>query len=225
MLENFKSVLKTSPFKIIGLLIIGWIVMVGLNYFLNENHFFTGSRITFPISVVYFSTITFQGVLFSIFFLLTGLFALKNYHHLSILKLFIAYILLIIFGNLAQGSIHQTFLRSFLDTDFQYFHDVVKIKNGYTFISSYNEIQDTLTMHAKTHPPFAVWIQYIIYKIFNESVLGLAIGMSILSLCSFFPLVKIIDFFKIENSKRNILLLIFALIPAVNINRCCVSIF
>lgn len=217
MLENFKSVLKTSPFKIIGLLIIGWIVMVGLNYFLNENHFFTGSRITFPISVVYFSTITFQGVLFSIFFLLTGLFALKNYYHLNLIKLFIAYILLIIFGNLAQGSIHQTFLRSFLDTDFQYFHDVVKIKNGYTFISSYNEIQDTLTMHAKTHPPFAVWIQYIIYKIFNESVLGLAIGMSILSLCSFFPLVKIIDFFKIENSKRNILLLIFALIPAVNI--------
>lgn len=217
MIENFINTLKTLPYKIIILLIVGWAAMVGLNYFLNENHIFTGSRITFPISVVYFSKFTIQGILFSLVFLVVGLFVLKKYKSLNYTQLFIAYFLIILLGNLTQGSIHQTFLRSFIDTDFQYFHDVIKIENGYDFISNYNNIQDTLTMHAKTHPPFTVWVQYILYILFNKSVLGLSIAMSIIGICSFFPLLKIIQFFKIETDKSNLLILIFAFIPAVNI--------
>lgn len=217
MIENFINTLKTLPYKIIILLIVGWAAMVGLNYFLNENHIFTGSRITFPISVVYFSKFTIQGILFSLVFLVVGLFVLKQYKSLNYTQLFIAYFLIILLGNLTQGSIHQTFLRSFIDTDFQYFHDVIKIENGYDFISNYNNIQDTLTMHAKTHPPFTVWVQYILYILFNKSVLGLSIAMSIIGICSFFPLLKIIQFFKIETDKSNLLILIFAFIPAVNI--------
>ncbi len=217
MIENFKNFLKTAPLKTILLLILGWFLMVLLNYYLNEHHFFTGTRITFPISVVYFSIFSLQGIFFSFIFLAFGLYNLYHFEKLNSKMLFLVYSFAIIFGNLAQGSLHQTFLRSFIDTDFQYYHDVIKISNGFDFISSYNDIQESLTMHAKTHPPFAVWIQYVLYKITNQSVLGLAIGMSIIGLFAYFPLIKILDFFKINTSKKNLFILLFAFIPAVNI--------
>lgn len=216
MLNLLKNVIKTTPFKTIFSLIIGWIFMIFLNYYLNEHHFFTGSRITFPISVVYFSNFYLQGILFSLIFLFTGALILKYYKSLNYWSLFASYIIIIL-GNLSQGSIHYTFLRSFLDTDFQYFHDVIQIKSGSEFISNYNKTQETLTMHAKTHPPFAVWIQYIIYTLFQKSVLGLSLGLSVLGLMSFIPLYKILSYFNLENSKKNLLIIIFALIPAVNI--------
>lgn len=217
MLNQLKNVIKTTPFKVIILLIIGWIFMILLNYYLSNHHFFTGSRITFPISVVYFSKFTLQGILFSFIFLFTGILLLNNYKKLNYWSLFSSYIIIILLGNLSQGSLHYTFLRSFIDTDFQYFHDVIQIKNGYDFIAHYNTIQDTLTMHAKTHPPFAVWIQYILYTFFNKSVLGLSIGLSVLGLMSFIPLYKILTYFNLEKSRKNLLIIIFALIPAVNI--------
>ena len=202
MIENFKNFLKTAPLKTILLLILGWFLMVLLNYYLNEHHFFTGTRITFPISVVYFSIFSLQGIFFSFIFLAFGLYNLYHFEKLNSKMLFLVYSFAIIFGNLAQGSLHQTFLRSFIDTDFQYYHDVIKISNGFDFISSYNDIQESLTMHAKTHPPFAVWIQYVLYKITNQSVLGLAIGMSIIGLFAYFPLIKILDFFNSNSNNK-----------------------
>ena len=154
MINELKLTIKTSPLKTIFILIFGWIIMILLNYFLNENGFFPGTRITFPISVVYFSKFTPLGILFSFVFLFSGLYILNRYKNLNTKQLIISYIVLIILGNLAQGSIHQTFYRSFIDTDFQYYHDAISIKNGFEFISNYNQIQDSLTMHAKTHPPF-----------------------------------------------------------------------
>lgn len=217
MLKNIKTILKTSPLKMIFLLIIGWFVMISLNYFSNENGYFTGSRITFPMSVVYFSKFTPIGILFSFIFLALGLYTLKGYNQLTTTKVIISYFALIILGNLSQGSIHNTFLRSFIDTDFQYYHDAIDIKNGFDFISNYIKNQDNLTMHAKTHPPFAVWIHYIFLKISNNSVFGLALLMSIIGLLSIFPLNKILNLLSIKNDKKNLLILIFALIPAINI--------
>lgn len=217
MINELKLTIKTSPLKTIFILIFGWIIMILLNYFLNENGFFTGTRITFPISVVYFSKFTPLGILFSFVFLFSGLYILNRYKNLNTKQLIISYIVLIILGNLAQGSIHQTFYRSFIDTDFQYYHDAISIKNGFEFISNYNQIQDSLTMHAKTHPPFTVWIHYIFLKVTNNSVLGLAILLSSIGLFTIVPLIKILNIFSTEKSTRNILILIFALIPAVNI--------
>ena len=150
--------------------------------------------------------------LFSFIFLFTGILLLNNYKKLNYWSLFSSYIIIILLGNLSQGSLHYTFLRSFIDTDFQYFHDVIQIKNGYDFIAHYNTIQDTLTMHAKTHPPFAVWIQYILYTFFNKSVLGLSIGLSVLGLMSFIPLYKILTYFNLEKSRKNLLIIIFTIL-------------
>lgn len=212
-----KNILKATPIITISLLIIGWIIMLFLNYYLNKNNHFTGSRITFPISVVYFSEFSLQGILFSFLFLIIGLFILNKYEKFNYWQLFFSYIILILLGNLSQSSIHYAFLRSFIDTDFQYYHDAIKVKDGYSFITSYNKIQDSLTMHAKTHPPFAVWIQYVLLRLTNYSVLGLSLCMSFIGLLSFIPLYKILNLFNIEKSKQNLLILIFSLIPAINI--------
>lgn len=218
MIENLKIIFKTSPLKTISLLILGWIIMIGLNYYLNEHHFFTGTRITFPMSVVYISEFTIFGFLFAFSFLLLGLYTLKNIEKINTNILLIVSITLIILGNFSQGSIHQIFLRSFIDTDFQYYHDAIKITNGYNFISTYLENQDQLTMHAKTHPPFTVWIHYLFLKLTNHSPLGLALFMSLVGLLPILVFNKILDIFpNLEKFNKNILLLIFVLIPAINI--------
>lgn len=188
------KIYKKTPFLLISILVLGWILMLFLNYYLNKNQIFTGTRITFPISVAYFSDFTTQGILFSICFLITGLFLLKNYEKINYYTIFPVYVSIILLGNLSQGSIHNSFLRSFIDTDFQYYHDAITVKNGYSFISSYNEVQESLTMHAKTHPPFTVWLHYVLLKLTNYSPLGLSICLSILGLLSFFPLKKILVF-------------------------------
>ncbi len=217
MKEELKKVLRTAPLKTMCLLFIGWILMVIINYFINTHFFYNGTRLTFPMSVVYINQFSVTGFFFSFLFLIFGLLVVKQYQNLSKINLILSYFILIILGNLAQGSIHQSFLRSLLDTDFQYYHDVLKVTSGYDFISHYNENQETLTMHAKTHPPFSVWLHYIIWKIANYSPLGLAYGMSILGLTAIFPYMKILDFFKIKSNHKKILILLFALLPAVNI--------
>lgn len=217
MNTQLKTFLKTAPFKIILLLILGWIFMLFLNYYITNNITFTGSRITFPISVVYFSPFYIEGILSSILFLFTGFYILKKCESFSTPMLIICYAVLILLGNFSQGSIHNIFLRSFIDTDFQYYHDAIKIKNGYDFIYNFNENQESLLMHSKTHPPFTVWLHYILLKITNNSALGLSLLMSAIGLFAIAPFIKIFNLLKISTSQRNLLLIIFAIIPAVNI--------
>lgn len=217
MNNRLKNIFNTAPFKIILFLLIGWIIMLAINYYITENITYTGSRITFPISIVYFSPFYLEGILCAILFLIFGFFVLRKCESFSTPILIICYIILILLGNFSQGSIHNIFLRSFIDTDFQYYHDAIKIDNGYDFISHFNENQENLLMHSKTHPPFAVWLHYILLKISNHSVLGLSLFMSSIGLFAIVPLIKIFSLLNVSKSYRNLLLIIFALIPAVNI--------
>ena len=217
MNNQLKNVFKTAPFKIMLLLLLGWIVMLFFNYYITENITYTGSRITFPISVVYFSPFYWQGTLWAIVFFIFGVFVLRKTESFSTPILIICYAALIFLGNFSQGSIHNTFLRSFIDTDFQYYHDAIKITNGYDFIYHFNENQGDLLMHSKTHPPFAVWLHYILLKMANNSVLGLSLMMSAIGLFAIIPLIKIFNLLNVPKSQRNLILIIFAIIPAVNI--------
>lgn len=217
MINKLKNVFNTAPLKIILLLIIGWIIMVLLNYYITENIAYTGSRITFPISVVYISPFYLEGVFFSFVFLLFGLYVLRKCENFTTPILITCYIALIVLGNFSQGSIHNIFLRSFIDTDFQYYHDAIKINSGYDFIYNFNKNQESLLMHSKTHPPFTVWLHYILLKISNNSPLGLSILMSAIGLFAIIPLIKIFNLLNVAKSQKNLLLIIFAIIPAVNI--------
>lgn len=216
-MEKLKAIARLTPYKTILLLMLGWLAMLFLNYYLNSHGYFTGSRITFPISVVYFSTFSVQGIVFALVFLLFAGFCWFNYSHLSKWGIVVSYALLILLGNLAQGSLHQTFTRAFLDTDFQYYHDAIGITNASDFLHSFNKVQDTLSMHSKTHPPFAVLLHYVFLKIFNQSPLYLSFAFSIISLCAVFPLIKILKLLNINHENSRLYILLFACIPAVNI--------
>lgn len=217
MNNQLKNVFRTAPFKLMLLLLLGWGVMLFLNYYTTENIAYTGTRITFPISVVYLSPFYWQGILWSIVFLIFGIFVLRKTESFSTPMLITCYIALVLLGNFSQGSIHNTFLRSFIDTDFQYYHDAIKITNGYDFIYHFNENQGDLLMHSKTHPPFTVWLHYILLKMANNSVLGLSLMMSAIGLFAIIPLIKIFNLLNVSKSQRNLILIIFAIIPAVNI--------
>ncbi|MDY3350418.1 hypothetical protein PG357_00310 [Riemerella anatipestifer] len=216
MITFFKDTVKNTPIKKISILILGWVIMLFLNFFLTNNGYFTGVRITFPMSVVYFSEFHLEGILFSCLFLILGLVGFFNYYKLSDLGLVIFYFGLITLGNLSQGTLHNSFLRPFLDTDFQYYHDAISIKDGLDFLKNFNNTQETLTMHAKTHPPFVVWFHFIIWEWF-KSPLILSFIFSFLSMCAVFPLIRILEMLCVPKINKNLIVLTFACLPAINI--------
>lgn len=217
MKTELNLILNKTPFKTISLLLLCWLVMVLVNYYINTHIFYIGTRITFPMSVVYFSPLYLKGIFFAVCFLVFS--SIVTYYHSTISKknIILAYFIMIILGNLAQGSMHQSFLRSIVDTDFQYYHDAILIDNGKVFLSQFNEIQQDLKMHSKTHPPFTVWIHYFFLKLTNNSPIGLAYGLSVLGLISVFPLLKILKLFNFSDAKRNLFVILFAAIPSINI--------
>nr|WP_243464430.1 hypothetical protein [Riemerella anatipestifer] len=168
------------------------------------------------MSVVYFSEFHLEGILFSCLFLILGLVGFFNYYKLSDLGLVIFYFGLITLGNLSQGTLHNSFLRPFLDTDFQYYHDAISIKDGLDFLKNFNNTQETLTMHAKTHPPFVVWFHFIIWEWF-KSPLILSFIFSFLSMCAVFPLIRILEVLCVPKINKNLIVLTFACLPAINI--------
>ena len=215
--ENMISVLKTSPWKTISILIFGWIFMVVLTYLINKHLFFTGTRLTFPISVVYFSPFKPLGILSAFVFLFSGFWLLQNYRKLNLLQLILSYFIIIFIANFSQGSFYDGFLKPFLATDFQYYHDAILIENGETFIREFNEQQTHLKMHTKTHPPFITWLHYFVLKISGNSPAILALVFSIIGVSAVFPLIGILKNLHVFREKLNLLVLIFAFIPAVNI--------
>ncbi len=71
-------------------------------------------------------------------------------------------------------------------------------------------------MHAKTHPPFVVWFHFIIWEWF-KSPLILSFIFSFLSMCAVFPLIRILEVLCVPKINKNLIVLTFACLPAINI--------
>lgn len=205
------------PLKVFSIAIFIWILLAVSIFLLNKYVVFTGNNLLFPFSVIYPSSFLIIGSLFCLLFLGTACLAYCYHQKLSFFVVFLICILLIVFGNMGQGNIDIAFLQPFYYKGRQYYTDAVNITDWKLWILNFNSNLESFQLHTKTHPPYTTLLHYVFLEIFNGSILGMSLGFLTISLLSF-PLMNIVmKNFNIDITKRKLLLLLFAVIPSVNI--------
>lgn len=171
----------------------------------------------FPISVFYGPKLNISGLPYAIAFL--AILSIAIWKIDSINAFFTGLIggTLIVLGNLIQGSFYKAFISPFVAMHNQYYYDAIKVNNWIDWLANFNANQLTLADHSQTHPPFAVLIQKLFLWIARDSVSGLAIIISILSISTLFLMYFIFKYLGVESKQSKLLLLLYSVIPAINI--------
>ncbi|WP_300672631.1 hypothetical protein [Soonwooa sp.] len=204
------------PLGIFFLAIGIWLFLAGGIYYINQ-FVFTGNNILFPFSVIYPSSFLVTGILFCLLFLGVGLLSYNSYRKLNFFWIYLLCVLLVFLGNMGQGNIDIAFLQPFYFKGRQYYTDAINIGDWQIWLRDFNKNLESFQMHTRTHPPYTTLIHYFFLKLFNGNVLGLSLGFFAISVLSF-PLLNILmKNFDIESSRRKLMLLLFAVIPSVNI--------
>lgn len=138
----------------------------------------------------------------------------KKPRKLNIYKIVLLGTLLIIFTNLISGW--NTGVVSAIGDNGEIYADAIQIINPITFISEYEYLQDSLTVHARTHPPGAVLLIYFLYIFFNSPGIIAIVICVISSLLSAYFLNGIFKkFFEGEIPKYMVFL--YLLLPAIQV--------
>ncbi len=120
----------------------------------------------------------------------------------------------ILVGNLIQGF-YNGLVVPVSGGSIQYYHDAININSMLDFIGNYNVIQPELLCHARTHPPGAVLIYYILNSILASPIF-ISIALMGISLLSVFYIYNLINRFYSPTTARSISLM-FIFLPAVQI--------
>ncbi|MFW9997462.1 MAG: hypothetical protein ACFFD4_35790 [Candidatus Odinarchaeota archaeon] len=123
-------------------------------------------------------------------------------------------IALIIGTNLIHGW--QAGIEAPIGGPLEIFSDAIKIDNIISFISNYEYLQSSLSVHAQTQPPGAVTIIYLLYVVFGTPSL-IAISLCIIAsfLSAYFIYGIFTRFFDEDLSKYTVFL--YLLLPAVQV--------
>ena len=202
-----------------------WLIFASINYellvreesqLLNIN---LDTSVFFPISVF---NLEFHaaGLKFGLLFGLGLLLSLKFASRFKLVHLWIIGLFFIVLGNLTQGSIDDGFLKPFYEGKIQYYHDAIKIVDWRQWLASFTEIQESLHTHAQTHPPFAVLLHYAFLRAGSGKLGIIAIAFSFLSSLSIVLMWLILKAIEIPIRQRNMLTILFSVIPAFNIYSC-----
>ena len=164
----------------------------------------------FPLSMFFGPKIAWAGVPYAVALLAALWLALR--HKLSVTQVWLVGLAVIVLGNLAQGGFHIGIVRPVYIWDRQYYNEAIRIGDWQAWLRSFTGIQGTLNAHAKTHPPFAVLLHYVIGS-------RAAIGVVFTVLTSFsIPLLwRALRALGTTPERASLLSLLFAVIPAVNI--------
>ncbi len=204
------------PIKTLLSFIFGWVILLSIyRVFLFDRGLDT--PIWFPSSVVEFNGLHLSGIVFFLLFWHILIPALINLDRSNEWYIVLKCWLLIIFGNLIQGSYKLAFLKPFYGAGNQYYDDSLNVPNVLEWLASVNTNQTQLSMHGRTHPPFAILIHDFFLVISGYKVEAIAIGFAMISLFSIPLLLIIFKTLKLELANRKLLLLLFSILPAVNI--------
>ncbi|UQB67615.1 hypothetical protein [Epilithonimonas zeae] len=207
--------LKNFPWLIFFVAIVIWVAMAGANFYYQNQGGYTGTGILFPISVIYPNQFLWSGFVFAFLFLLTGIFTFRYSEKLNIYLLFLFTIVLVVLGNLSQGDFDIAFLQPFYLKGRQYYTDALAITDGQIWLRDFSKNLEHFQMHTKTHPPFVTLLHYWILNISNIETLAIVFfAMGSLSFPLFY---KILLYLGFEEVRRKWMLLLFAVIPSVNI--------
>ncbi len=132
----------------------------------------------------------------------------------SIILITIIGIILIIGTNLFHGW--EMGIESSIGGSYEIYWDAIAVDNPFDFISNYNIIQSTLSVHAQTQPPGTVLIIFLFYLLFQSPGL-IGIGLCIIS--AIFSVIFINGIFKRLFNKNitKYTALLFLLLPAVQV--------
>lgn len=217
IIPPLKNFIQRQPKRTILILAIIWLALYGINYILHSIgiNFDTPLRY-FPVSIFSGPSFHYSGLPSIIAFLLVTVFVMKYASKMNWISIWTIGLLLIVLGNLGQGSFDAGFFQPFYKSDIQYYHDAIKITSVRSFLEIFNDKQPELLTHSRTHPPFAVLLHYIfLYNKDNLLLLsGMFILLSSLTIPFFWHIVKVYGA-TIEQS--NLIALLLAVIPAFNI--------
>jgi len=198
--------------------IIGvWICLAAINALLIKTGFHTGAPLFFPISIFSGPVLHLSGMPYLLLFLILLAWTVKSDAAFNRYQISLVGLVLIILGNLGQGNMDTAFLKPFYDTGIQYYHDALKITSWQEWLESFNINQSTFFDHSRTHPPFAVLIHYFLLKAPGNSTLLLSMTFLSLSSVSVLLVWQIFKALHVPLRERNLLALLFAVVPAVNI--------
>ncbi len=207
--------LKNFPWMVFLVAVFIWIAIAGGNYYYQLQGGFTGTGPLFPISVIYPNQFLWSGFIFAFLFLISGILAFQYSEKLNVYLLFLISIALVVLGNLSQGDFDTAFLQPFYLKGRQYYADAINITDGSIWLRDFSKNLEHFQMHTKTHPPFVTLLHFWILNISNIETLAIvffAIG------CLSFPIFyQILVYLGFEEKRRKWLLVLFAVIPSVNV--------
>ena len=206
---------KKFPWIIFFTAIFIWIAIAGANFYYRTQGGFTGTGPLFPISVIYPNQFLWTGFVSAFAFLITGILAFRYADRLNVYLLFAVAVVFVILGNLSQGNFDIAFLQPFYLKGRQYYSDAVHITDGAIWLRDFTRNLEHFQLHTRTHPPFVTLLHHWILSISNIETLAIsffAIG------CLSFPLFyQILVYLGFTEERRKWMLLLFAVIPSVNI--------
>jgi len=221
MLDSWKTTTKDFlqhlPVRTMRKLVAVWVGLALLVNLLIEADFKLEIARYFPISEFHGPTFHFAGLPFAILFLIVFFFARKEVSYCNGLQVWLIGLVLLVLGNLAQGSVDAAFYLPFQGYGGQYYHDAIRITDWQQWLRDFNANQLQLQNHSQTHPPFAVLLHYFILEIGNRSLFILASAFIFLSSLSIILVWRILRWLGLSPQRSSQLTLLFAVLPAVNI--------
>jgi len=207
---------ESLPYKRIAIFILAWFILFVLNFLgLRVLQVDIGTPLLFPFSVFGLS-FNASGITYAILFIFLIFLAIKYELYTKPINTYILGLSLIVLGNMSLGDIELAFYNPIAGGSIQYYHDSVKIENWKNWLSSFNNIQESLLVHARTHPPGAVLIGNLFFTI-SKNPIWIAIAFLLLSSLSIVLIYKIfieLGKDKVFSSKMAFL---YSVIPAINI--------
>jgi hypothetical protein len=209
--------ISRQPWRWLVAVVAAWIALAVFNYVVLKLGLESETPLLFPISGLGHPTFHVTGLPWLAAFAVVAALAVRNAEKLPGPAVFAAALALIVLGNLGQGGVDVGFLRPFYESGFQYYHDALKVTSWREWLAGFNQNQTTLFRHSQTHPPFAVLLHYLVLQGTGGSVAALSAVFVLVSAASVVVVRATAATLGASREQRNLLALLFALLPAVNI--------
>lgn len=210
------SITGSIPARTIVWIIAVWIFLaLAVNALMLAGFDIDASR-SFPVSIFNFR-INYQGIPFLVVFGLLVWWVLKTYSKLNLFQIWLVCIAAVVLGNLGQGGFYEGFVKPYTVQNIQYLNDAFKIENWQQWLADFNTNQHLLLNHSQTHPPFAVLLLYLAYNLSGCNIAVMSVGFALVFSAVFLAVHHTLVVLRVEKPKRNLLLLLFAVTPAINI--------
>ncbi|MFX1567536.1 MAG: hypothetical protein ACFFCV_04120 [Promethearchaeota archaeon] len=160
------------------------------------------------------SEVVLFAIIFLSFLIVIQYFFRSRPRNLNIYLVVLFGTLLIIFTNLISGW--ESGIVSTIGGNGEIYTDAIQIVNPISFIRDFEALQDSLSVHARTHPPGAVLIIYIFFLLFNSPGI-IAIAICVVS--AMFSTYFLHGIFKrlFEGEVPRYMIFVYLLLPAIQV--------